>query len=230
MSDDEAMRARRTELPRHHTPPPADRGSALVIAMLGTALLGALGVGLITMTNTERTIAANYRKGSELIYAADAGVERVVQDLQLAPDWSLVLSGAARSAFVDNSLTPATPTGQALNLTSMTTTMQAQADGVNRWGANNPRWRLFAYGPLAAMAAPGAIHSDAYVVVWMGDDPSETDNNPDADTNGVVAVIAQAIGANGSIRTVEATVAGGPAGSNNGAAQGVRILSWREIR
>jgi hypothetical protein len=216
---------------RQCTAPAADRGSALVIAMLGTALLSGLGVGLITMTTTERNIAANYRKGSELIYAADAAVERVVQDLLLAPDWSPVVSGAVRSAFVDNSLTPTTPTGQALNLMSMTTTLQAQADGVNRWGANNPRWRLFAYGPLAGMAGAGTIHSDAYVVVWMGDDPSETDNNPDADTNGVVAVIAQAIGANGSIRTVEATVAGGnPTGSNRGAAQGARILSWREIR
>ena len=36
------------------------------------------------------------------------------------------------------------------------------------------------------MAGTGTIQSDAYVVVWMADDPSESDGNPQADTNGVI--------------------------------------------
>ena len=39
------------------------------------------------------------------------------------------------------------------------------------------------------------------------DDPSETDNDPTADTNGVLTLLAQAVGGTGSMRRVEVTVA-----------------------
>jgi hypothetical protein len=194
-------------MPRHHSQRASDRGSALVIALIATVMLSALGVGLVMLTETEGSIASNHRKGSEMLYAADAAVERVVQDLLLVPRWNDILSGAVQSAFVDGSLTPTTPFGQTLNLTTMTTELQTQADATNPWGPNNPQWRLFAYGPLADMAGTGTIQSDAYVIVWMADDPSDNDANPVADTNGVVTVLAQALGSSGTIRTVEVTVA-----------------------
>ena len=192
---------------RHRQTTASERGSALVIALIATVMLSALGVGLVMLTNTEGGIASNYRKGSEMLYAADAAVERVVQDLLLVPRWNDILSGGVKSAFVDNSMTPTTPGGQPLNLTAMTTELQTQADATNPWGPNNPQWRLFAYGPLADMAGTGTIQSDAYVIVWMADDPSEIDNDPAADSNGVITVMAQAIGSSGTIRTVEVTVA-----------------------
>jgi hypothetical protein len=185
----------------------SDRGSALVIALIATVLLSALGLGLVMLTNTEAGIAANYRKGSEMLYAADAAVERVVQDLLLVPRWNDILTGAVQSGFVDGSTTPTTPSGQPLDLVSMTTELQAQADATNPWGPNNPQWRLFAYGPLSEMAGTGTIQSDAYVVVWMADDPSENDGDPLADSNGVITVLAQAMGSSGTIRSVEVTVA-----------------------
>jgi hypothetical protein len=55
-----------------------------------------------------------------------------------------------------------------------------------------------------------------YVVVWMADDPSESDNNPliDGDTTnganpgtGVLSMLAQAFGPGGVSRVVEATIA-----------------------
>ena len=184
-----------------------DRGSALIIALIATVLLSALGVGLVMLSNTEGNIASNYRQGSEMLYAADAAVERVVQDLLLVPRWNDILTGTVQSGFVDNSTTPTTPSGQPLNLTSLTAEIQAQANATNPWGANNPQWRLFAYGPLAEMAGTGTIQSNAYIVVWMADDPSETDGDPQSDTNGVLTVLAQSIGANGTLRTVEVTVA-----------------------
>lgn len=185
----------------------SESGSALIIALIASVLLSALGIGLVMLTNTEGAIASNYRKGSEMLYAADAAVERVVQDLLLVPRWNDILNGTVQSAFVDGSTTPTTPSGLPLNLTSMTAELQAQADATNPWGVNNPQWRLFAYGPLADMAGTGTIQSDAYVVVWMADDPSETDDDPQADSNGVMTVLAQAIGSSGTIRTVEVTVA-----------------------
>jgi hypothetical protein len=161
----------------------------------------------VMLSNTEGNIASNYRQGSEMLYAADAAVERVVQDLLLVPRWNDILNGTVQSGFVDDSTSPTTPSGQPLNLTTLTAEIQTQANATNPWGVNNPQWRLFAYGPLADMAGTGTIQSNAYVVVWMADDPSETDGNPQADTNGVLTVLAQAIGANGTLRTVEVTVA-----------------------
>jgi hypothetical protein len=184
-----------------------DRGSALVIALIATVLLSSLGLGLVMLSNTEGAIANNFRAGNETLYAADAAVERVVQDMLLVPRWNDVLTGAVRSSFVDNSLTPTTPFGTSINLTAMTTEIQTQSDATSPWAANNPQWRLFAYGPLADMLGNTAIESSTYIAVWIADDPSETDGNPSADTNGVVTVLAQALGPHGAYRMVEVTLA-----------------------
>ena len=64
-------------------------------------LLTALGLGLVMTTMTETMITANYRDGGEAMYAADAGVERVMQDLLTVPDWNRILHGAVQSSFVD---------------------------------------------------------------------------------------------------------------------------------
>src|SRR5262245_3108188 len=123
-----------------------ETGSALVMALIATVLLTSLGVGLVMLSNTEGAIASNYRAGSETLYAADAAVERVVQDLLLVPRWNDVLSGVTKSSFVDDTLTPVAGSGEQLDLTSMTTDLQAQSDASAPWGSNNPSWRLFAYG------------------------------------------------------------------------------------
>ena len=185
----------------------SDRGSALVIALIATVLLTSLGVGLVLLTNTEGAIASNYRAGNETLYAADAAVERVVQDLLLVPRWNDILTGTVQSGFVDSTLTPTLKSGQSISLTAMTADVQAQSDATAPWVANNPVWRLFAYGPMSNMLGAGTIQSDTYVVVWLADDPSETDDDPSADTNGVLTLFAQAIGHYGSIRSVEVTVA-----------------------
>jgi hypothetical protein len=184
-----------------------ERGSAIIIALVATVLLSALGVGLVLMSNTEGSIAANFRDGSETLYAADAAVERVVQDILLVPRWNDILAGTAQSAFVDATLTPTTPGGEPLDLVAMTAEVQAQSDATAPWALNNPQWRLYAYGPLSDLSGTGTIRSPAYVVVWAADDPSETDNDPTADTNGVLTLLAQAVGRTGSMRLVEVTVA-----------------------
>ena len=121
----------------------SDRGSALIIALLATMLLTALGLTLVLMSNTETAISANYRNSQETLYAADAAVERVVQDLLLIPRWNDVLTGDASSApactgvtgflprsttpsaFVDASTTVTLPSStQQINLLSATCNMQ----------------------------------------------------------------------------------------------------------
>ena len=64
-------------------------------------LLTALCAAVVMVSNTETHIAANYRNSQEALYAADAAVERVVEDLLLIPRWNDILAGTAQSGFVD---------------------------------------------------------------------------------------------------------------------------------
>ena len=192
---------------RMHAPVRDDRGSALIIALIATVLLTSLGLGLVVMSNTETAIAGNFRAGNETMYAADAAVERVVQDMLLVPRWNDVLSGAVQSSFVDTTLTPTAPYGGSLDLTAMTAEVQSSSDATAPWGLNNPQWNLFAYGPLSNMLGAGSLQSLSYIVVWVSDDPSETDDNPANDANGVITVLAQALGPGGTQRAIEVTLA-----------------------
>src|SRR5204863_4532134 len=108
------------------------------------------------------------------------------------------------------------------------------------WGPNNPRWQLFAYAKLNDMTPTGTINSPFYVTVMVGDDPSENDNDPLHDGTpanpgaGVLALRAEAWGPRGSRKAIELTVARAGASLGDGSppvpGQGLRVLSWREIR
>jgi hypothetical protein len=84
---------------------------------------------------------------------------------------------------------------------------------------------LYAYGNLGDMLPGRRIDSHEYVVVMAADDPSETDGKPlqdgiDTPGAGILALRAEAFGARGTRRMIEATIARTPTG--------VRLLSWRE--
>jgi hypothetical protein len=185
-----------------------ERGIALIIALMAMMLLTALGVALVMVTNTETQIAANFRDGQEALYAADAGVERVVQDLLMVPRWNDILTGTVRSGFIDTTMTPTLPGGgTVINLNSATTALQAETDTLNLWGANNPVWRLYAAGRVTSLLPTDTIDSWMYVAVWIADDPSEIDNNPLSDVNGVLTLHAEAYGHGGTNKVIEVTVA-----------------------
>jgi hypothetical protein len=182
-----------------------DRGSALLIALVATTMLSALGLGLAILSTTESGIAGNYRLGSETAYAAEAAIERVMSDILRVRDWNLILGGQVQSSFISGATTPILPSGQQVDLLAMTTELQAASDATLRRGANNPRWRLFAYGPLRAMAAP-PLPSHSYVIVWIADDPNEVDDDPLVDGNGVLIARARALGIAQAARAVEVTL------------------------
>jgi hypothetical protein len=184
-----------------------ERGTALIIALLSTVLLTALGMALVMVTTTETMITSNYRNSHEALYAADAAVERVVQDLLTVPRWNDVLGGSVQSGFIDGNLSPTLPSGGQLDLSQATASLQADTDTLNLWGANNPVWRLYAYGPIRNLLPTGTIESLMYVAVWVGDDPSEIDNDPQSDTNGVLTLHARAYGPSGTLKVIEVTVA-----------------------
>lgn len=186
-----------------------ERGTALIIALMAMMLLTALGAAVVMVSNTETHIAANYSNSQEALYAADAVSERVVQDLLLIPRWNDILSGVAESGFVDGAGNTAKslPGGGTINLGTATVELQRETDTLNLWGANNPQWRLFAWGPLGDMLPNNQIDSPMYVAVWVADDPAETDGNPLADVNGTLTLHAEAIGPSGTRKVIEVTVA-----------------------
>ena len=209
-----------------------ERGIALVISLMAMLLMTALGTALVLTTMTETKIAGNYRGGFEALYAADGAVERVMQDILTVPNWDDILSGAVTSAFIDGApsglrtmpdgteidLTQATNMARCGKLTCSAADLVAITDE-HPWGANNPKWQLYAYGPLEDMIPTGTVTSRQYVIVWIADDTSENDNDPEKDgqppvngnpTNfgrGVLSMLAQAWGPDGTTRTIEVTLA-----------------------
>ena len=185
------------------------------------------------------------------MYAADAIAVRVISDLSAEPDWSAVVGGWARSAFFDG--VPGSRTladGSTIDLTAIVnlwncgkSTACSDAD-LNRttaerpWGANNPRWRVYACGRLADLVAAGS-RSRLYVLLLVADDPSETDGDPLVDGAGpanpgagVVLLKGEAFGPGGAHSVVELTAARVVPGgehdlSHNPGGPGVRVVSWR---
>ena len=204
-----------------------ERGAALVVALMATMMLSALGLALILTTTTETKITGNYVHSQEAMYAADAAIERMVQDVLTVPDWNNMLSGAQRSAFVDGAASGnrTLPNGAVINLTEATnmincgkltdcspTEMNTSTED-RPWGANNPRYQLFAYGPSNNFIETGTLNSPFYVIVWVADDPAESDGDPTKDGNdsnnkgsGVILMRAEAWGGRGAHKIIEVTL------------------------
>ncbi len=219
-----------------------DEGVAVVIAIMALLLMTALGVAINLTVTAETMIAGNFLASAEAFYAADAVGERAIGDLRTVSDWTMVLSGGVRSAFVDGAPegTRRLADGTTIDLTSVVNTANcnkvtacrdADMDAVTAarpWGANNPRWQLYAYGDLNRMVPSGATTSSYYVLAMVADDGSENDGNPLRDGTdginpgaGVLALRAEAFGARGAHKAIEMTLAHPPA---------VRMLSWRSLR
>jgi hypothetical protein len=219
-------------MPRRSTlrvasPLSSERGSALVVAMMTMMLLTALGIALILTTSTETMLAANYGSGQEALYAADAAMERAMLEIPGVTDFDALLSGSIKSTFIDGAAgSRDLPDGSRMDLVALTnlancgTTGGCGPDQMNAvtadrpWGPNNPRWQLYAYGRLDNLLPSGQMNSPYYVVVWVGDDPSETDNDPTRDDGngsagpgrGVILLRAEAFGPRGSHRRLESAV------------------------
>jgi hypothetical protein len=217
----------------------SERGVAVIIAMMTMLLMSALGMALVMTAATETAIAGNFRNSSEALYAADAALERAIGEVLTVSGWNQVLDGSTLSSFVDGG-----PGGtrtladgstidlaQAINLANCQRITGCSDADMNEttserpWGANNPRWRLYAYASLNDMLGAGAIGSPYYVVVMVADDPSESDANPLLDGampcragespgpppacnpgTGVIAMRAESFGPRGAHKVLEATL------------------------
>jgi hypothetical protein len=218
-----------------------ERGSALVMVLLCATLFLVLGGALVTVGSTETAISATFREGAVALAAADAAVARAITDLASVADLNAALAGSVTSTFTDGSA-PAPrrlPDGTWIDLGVSTniqrcgeatcTDPQMDATTAERpWGVNNPRWQLFGSGSLHDLA-PGADAPHVYIVLWIGDDPLETDGDPltdDADPaapgHQTVLLRAAAYAAYSVRRRIEVV-----ASRDRGV---IRLTSWREIR
>ena len=216
----------------------SEQGVALVVALLATTLMAALGSALILNTTSDTMIAANFRAARAAQAAADGALVLAVAELSRAGDWNAVLAGG-RSRFVDGlSGGDRELPGIRLNLSDVVslancaksaTCTEAEIDDVTAerpWGANNPRWTLYLYTPLRELA-PSFEEACCYVVALVADDPSETDSNPRVDGSGssnpgagILQVRAEAFGVHGAHAVAVATIS-----RRSGR---LRVVSWRD--
>jgi len=228
-----------------------ESGVALILVLLVTSFLSAVGLGLALVVFINQLTSGNHRGSVAMLYAADAGIELAARDLSLTDDWNAALAGTRRGGFTDGAPTGgrAIPGGGAVNLTAETnllncgkrsacTSGQMDANSRDRpWGANNPRWRLFDYGPfqdLIKVARP----APCYLAVWVADDSREADDNPVSDAavdetgHGVMRVRAQVFGPTGGRRAIEAELARicRPQDGEEVCLPGIRVQSWQEVR
>lgn len=219
---------------------------ALITALLMTSMLGVLAGGLSLVLSAAPAAAANQRAAVATAYVARAGMEVALQELAAAPAWDPMLSGAATSPLVDgpSSGSRRLPDGGSIDIGVLTNVLtcgaptacsDASAAAVTRdrpWGANNPRWRPFLYGPSAAIGLDDL--PQYYLVAWVGDDGSEVDGRPETDAvdgagAGVVRIVVQAFGPRHSHAAIEA-VAGRRCdriGEETVCVPGMRVHAWR---
>jgi hypothetical protein len=227
------------------TDPRAQSGIALVVAVMATLVVSALGVALILGSTSDTLMAANFARSVEARYAAEAVLERGAADVEAAADWTGVLSGLVPSTFVDGppSGTRRLPDGTRLDLSGVVNLANCDhaspceaselvsVTAERPWGPNNPRWQLYAYGALTQLLPPGAGSSAFYLVLLVGDDPAENDDQPLVDGGppvtgepenagrNMVVLRAEAFGPRGAHARVDATL-DRPGG----------LVSWRLVR
>jgi hypothetical protein len=195
----------------------------VIIALMSLVLLSAFSTSLIVVSTTDLRASANYATSREAMYAADGALSIAAHELEAAADWNTLLAGGTLSAFVDGPPTGARQLGDG-NTVDLAQATQAAIDEPRPWGANNPVWRPFGYGWLG---------SRTYVIAWIADDGSENDGDPSIDGGGVanpgagiLALRAEAFGARGAHKVLEATARR----EIQGGVSVVRIVSWQEIR
>jgi hypothetical protein len=228
----------------------SSRGVALLLAIIVMSFLTAIGLGLALIVMIDRLATGNLRGSVAMLHAADAALELAAHDLLRLEDWNEALTGAARSVFADGEPSGARsiPGGGAVDLTATTNHLNCgrsagcsaadmDANTTDRpWGANNARWRLYAYGPLGNIVQ-FSRPADCYLAVWVADDGLEEDGDPSADApeaapgHDVLRIRAEAYGPAGMRRAIEAEVErrcldAAPAGCR----QGIRVHSWKEVR
>lgn len=201
-----------------------DEGSSLLLVLLVVPVITTLA-GVIVLAATSETLTAfRYQQALQVRYAARALAERVVADLRQQADWSAVLSGYSLSAFSGGDTTWQADSRSSVNLGARSADLQAATAAEAPRGADTPRWQLYAWGPLHQLVTPAVLPDlPVFVAAWVADDGEDGDGDPSTDTNGMVAIHAEAFGRDHARWAVTALVARGTRGPED-----VWRLSWRD--
>jgi hypothetical protein len=214
-------------------PNQADRGAALLIAIMITSLLAALAASLVFVVVTESRVGRHQQSAASGVYAAAAGIERLIGDLRRMPTWQSVPSMSSASAdFNDGRAMPTLADGSSLDLARLTGDRQTATDAFYPAGPNRPVWSLYAHASITRIVWSSRRAPDPYVVAWVADDPDETDGDPSRDSNGVILVRVEAFGTRGAWRAIEATLSADVVSDAAGVPimSRVRVVTWREAR
>lgn len=175
-------------------------GFVLVVVLVMVALMAALGAALTLATTTEVAIAANYREASEALYAAEAAVAFVEQEVAVIPDWTAVALASGESAFVDG------PAGGTRTVGAASVDLTSATDHLNTIAPAGPGavppWILHAFGRFRDLAPSTAEGAPVYVAVWVANHASTSDPA----MRGALSIFGQAYGPRGSSRAVEVVV------------------------
>ena len=192
-----------------------DRGMVLIVVLVTITLLAALGAALTLATTTEVAIAANYREATETLYAAEAGVAFVMQEVAAVADWSDVQPAPVnRPSWTGRRLAPAWWAARWLDLTDATRhPMPSHRPGLEPFlrGCCTRSDLFRTWFPSSAGRAP------VYVAVWIANHASSADES----MRGALSIFGQAYGPRGSRRAVEVIV-------EKAGVSGVRRRAWRE--
>lgn len=216
-----------------------EEGAAMVIALIALSMLTAVGVAMLMTSSTDAAIAGAFRDQRSAVYAADAIVARARDEIA-ATDWPLLLGGSRSQTLVDGppSGTRRLADGSMIDLRQVvnmancqkpTACTNAELIAVTErrpWGMNNPRWQLYAYGPLRTMLPASVVEPPWYVVLLVADDPLLDED--------VIALRGEAFGPRNSHGVTELLVArtsGADSDYNGGGGPAsMTVLSWREVR
>ena len=206
-----------------------EAGSALLVVLVASSLLAAIGLALAALGTVETVIASNQRAGSQLAYAADAAADGVLADLLTLANWSDALNGVASSSLRGHAVPPVGPGEPPVTLVQLTAAVQSEFDAQGSWGANHPQWRLFGHGWLTEFAPMATVDSDEFIATFVADDVAENDGNVLVDSNRRIQINARAMSARGIHRSIVMTVEQTSSVTSTGV-PGVRVLTRKEIR
>ena len=196
-----------------------DRGVGLVIMMMVMLVIVGLTGTVMSLATIQTAVAANYRRSLELLYAAEAALELVVQDLGCAGSWKHALHGRPPSRIWLTDVRVPMVDGVVLDLARVTVDLQRTRGDAT---ASSP-WCFVGHAQPNVVAPVGSWSEPQVVAVWLANDVRAIDvERPDDDPTQLVAYAA-AFGSGLSHRAVQATVRRHVTGW-------VEVTSWRVAR
>src|SRR5688572_2453586 len=191
--------------------------------MMTMTLFAVLAGSLALVALTETAVAANHRDAADALYAAEAAVEFVLQEIARIEDWTEVVAAPGQSSFVDGEPAGVRRVGAA-NIDLSQATVDVSAAATPPAGAVAHPSVLHAFGWFSDLVPGAPPGSDTYVAVWLADRspaPKDEDAPPAA-----LSVVAEAFAGRGIRRGVEALVERSAEKADTSA---VRLLAWREL-